>query len=331
MTVDELIKKEGSNFMGIRNEIDRIKANVSAAYSSVSEMGGTIPEEQNSANLAAAVMSIPQSGGVVQWENIYGRPDLSNVSSMKTAPIVLSSDEWNESSQQTAFIEGVLVDENSQLIIPVPKKESKNAYISSGIECIEQLENGLLFKCTTVPEEDIHINVFIFEAAEVGEEYPGEFVWWSPHITSDTSPAPYVASASSIHSMGYEAWRAFDGNLNSNYVGGWDTDIKNQWLMFDFGQKAVVKGIRIRPQSDNLRSFPISGIIEGSNDGINFVQIKSYSDLSVPQSHEFVEFMFGHYVIYQYYRLSKMKNTMYDYRGYSGISEMEFLKLEESS
>ena len=45
--------------MSIQNEIDRINANISAAYAAVAEKGGTLPEAQTSANLAAAILSIP--------------------------------------------------------------------------------------------------------------------------------------------------------------------------------------------------------------------------------------------------------------------------------
>lgn len=46
--------------MSIQSEIDRIKNNVIGVYSAVSDMGGTLPDEQNSDNLAGAVRSIPQ-------------------------------------------------------------------------------------------------------------------------------------------------------------------------------------------------------------------------------------------------------------------------------
>lgn len=44
--------------MSVQSEIDRIKANLSGAYSAVSEKGGTLPETQNSANLPEAIRTI---------------------------------------------------------------------------------------------------------------------------------------------------------------------------------------------------------------------------------------------------------------------------------
>lgn len=60
--------------MSIQSEINRITANVSAAYATVSEKGGTLPDVQDSANLTAAIASIPYSppkiyGVEWDWEN----------------------------------------------------------------------------------------------------------------------------------------------------------------------------------------------------------------------------------------------------------------------
>lgn len=49
--------------MSIQGEIDRIKGNVAGAYSAVADMGGTLPEQQNSGGLEAAIRSIPSGGG----------------------------------------------------------------------------------------------------------------------------------------------------------------------------------------------------------------------------------------------------------------------------
>lgn len=45
--------------MSIKTEIERIEANVAAAYTSLSGKGGTLPSVQTSANLAGAINSIP--------------------------------------------------------------------------------------------------------------------------------------------------------------------------------------------------------------------------------------------------------------------------------
>lgn len=48
--------------MSVQSEIERIRTNISGAYSAVSEKGGVLPETQNSGNLAGAIRSIIRAG-----------------------------------------------------------------------------------------------------------------------------------------------------------------------------------------------------------------------------------------------------------------------------
>lgn len=48
--------------MSVTSEINRIKANIAAAYTAISNKGGTLPSTRNSANLAAAIASITAGG-----------------------------------------------------------------------------------------------------------------------------------------------------------------------------------------------------------------------------------------------------------------------------
>lgn len=110
------------------------------------------------------------SGGVVNWEDINGRPDLSNVSSMDVVQVVLQSNLWDHNNRQPVAIRGVLADENRQLIIPTPQKIYETDYYSNNINCVEQDENLLVFHSDTIPSNDIHVNIFIFSSADIREE-----------------------------------------------------------------------------------------------------------------------------------------------------------------
>ena len=48
--------------MSVQTEINRIKANISAAYTTASNMGATMPSSQNSASLADTISTIPSGG-----------------------------------------------------------------------------------------------------------------------------------------------------------------------------------------------------------------------------------------------------------------------------
>lgn len=58
--------------MSVQSQINRIETNINAAYTAISEMGGTVPSQKTAANLSAAVKSIPRgadfpSGCIVMW------------------------------------------------------------------------------------------------------------------------------------------------------------------------------------------------------------------------------------------------------------------------
>ena len=48
----------------IKNQIDRITANIASTYAAAGAKGATMPETQNSDNLAATVLSIKSAGEV---------------------------------------------------------------------------------------------------------------------------------------------------------------------------------------------------------------------------------------------------------------------------
>lgn len=85
--------------MSIQSEIDRIKNNVTGTYSAISEMGGTIPSEQNSNNLAGAVKSIPQGTQFSVDDTLEMSED--NVLSV-TTPVksVLTQEEFDALSEE---------------------------------------------------------------------------------------------------------------------------------------------------------------------------------------------------------------------------------------
>ena len=74
--------------------------------------------------------------------------------------VTLTTGGWSDNSQ-TVSVSGVLADEASQLIQPMPAIASQSAYISAGIICSGQAANQLTFTCSTVPTENISLYVVI--------------------------------------------------------------------------------------------------------------------------------------------------------------------------
>lgn len=156
------------------------------------------------------------------------------------------------------------------------------------------------------------------------------FSWFSPKMTSNNTPSNYEVTASSIFSSVFDSYKAFNGIINDDsdsWHSAADGSDNHIWIAFNFGTSKITNGIRLYPRSEKrYDQFPISFDIEGSNDGITWKNIKSFSNLSSPTSLKWQEFLFDKAVNYQHYRLYNLKSAtknqnLYDY---VSIGEMEF-------
>lgn len=315
--------------MSIQNEIDRIKENVADAYSAVEERGGSIPEDATVANLADSIATIPQGAvGSINWEDINGRPDLSNVSKLDVVQAAIPTYLWDENSEATIPVEKISADASSQLITPAPTSDSYNAYYECDIKLIAQAEGILTFKAEIVPEEDVSVYIYIQSVSELSEEYVGEFVWWSPQMTSDTTPEPFKCNADSWvggDSSPSGIWVAFDNNASSY----WHSNTASQhWISFDFGKRCVCNGIRLKPRPDTYSSgLCKTGTIQGSNNNNEWYDILAFENLPNPSDYDFREHVFDKIVNYRYYRIANMTSN---YGAYVCIAEIQFKVLEGS-
>ena len=81
----------------------------------------------------------------------------------KKVDVTLSAGGWNSSKQQTVSVPGVLADEDKQLIQPVPKITSQNAWDDAGIMCTNQGADSLTFTADETPSQTIQLYVVIQE------------------------------------------------------------------------------------------------------------------------------------------------------------------------
>lgn len=172
-----------------------------------------------------------------------------------------------------------------------------------------------------LPVTDKNDKLFVI----VGEVPANEYVWWSPHMTSSNTPEPYVVETSSYQS-GHEAWKAFDGNVDTawwnNPMGG--DSIGSSWIQFNFTKERRIKGIRLKPRNDvsnPLHYLPVF-TLKGSNTyGVSWDNITTVSNHGSPTSDGWYEYIFGETSV----AIVKFTN-MSTAEGYSGaISEIEFL------
>lgn len=89
--------------MSIQSEIDSINGNVASTYTALSEMGATMPEQQNSDNLPGTVRTVPQGGASVQTD--WNQTD-------ETAPDFLKNKPFYDEYNSVKFDSEITLDES---------------------------------------------------------------------------------------------------------------------------------------------------------------------------------------------------------------------------
>lgn len=321
-TTDETLTMSDDNVLSVTTPVKGVTKTEFDTMSDADKKGLVVVTDEQSSGGAGG------SSGPITWTDIFGRPDLTNVGSMRACLVTLKADSWVNNAQ-TIVAEGVSSDEDSQLIVPVPKNESKGVYESSGVICESQNDDALTFKCTTTPTVDLKVNAFVFGAGEIG--YEGEFVWWCPAMTSDNEPSPYKAYASSyqVSTNNVNApFNAFDSSVDTIWISANDTTGRDseQWLMFDAGEKMIVNGVRISlGQFTSIDvNFPLQFTIVGSNDNVNWKTIYEQTLTSVNLGDVYT-CLFDTPKTYRYWRMNCGKNSNDNYR--VGVPMFEFSKL----
>lgn len=269
-----------------------------------------------------------------------GNIDFSNASSVKVHMLTLLADGWDEENIQEVSVSDILEDINKQLIIPMPAEDSENSCKTFGVKPFNQSAGHLSFVAETTPDVDVEIVVFIFEAVSVEDNTPEEnYVWWSPEMTSDTAPSPYVASASSVY-LNYYAYKAFDGISanapisNSSY---WNaTYDPNAYIQLDFGSKVKIFGIRM--YGVNISTDPVYTVLPkdftvyGSVNGESWKIVYDYvapEDTPAINPGEMKEYMFDSvHVLRQIKIVCKNNYGVSQYSNCYAIGEIQFYRPE---
>ncbi|OXS65765.1 hypothetical protein B1B04_24820 [Lysinibacillus sp. KCTC 33748] len=135
--------------------------------------------------------------------------------------------------------------------------------------------------------------------------------WYDTKMTSDNVPSPLVASASSVYSSTFPAWRAFDGLKDSN---GWSTatnSIINQWLRLYFGKYTRVNKVTVVARSTTASTeSPKNFDFQGSNDALNWTTLKEVRNQIGWKNSEERTYRFDKEGYFKYYQI-----FVYDFNG----------------
>lgn len=127
-------------------------------------------------------------GKPVQYEDIVGTPDISDVTRLKSIAITLRADKWvevpNEDQEtesgvgeqsedgklpnpimQTIRMWGISPTQRDQLVIPIPRDDVADDYYKSDVVLIGQDLNALHFRVNgEVPTKDLVVYIYVFNA-----------------------------------------------------------------------------------------------------------------------------------------------------------------------
>lgn len=251
-----------------------------------------------------ALANVSPGGGITNWS------DISTI--MHT--VILRADSWDEDGIQTVSVLGVVANEAMQLIQPMPFTASQSLYYACNINCVSQTTDGLTFKATTIPQNDLTIYVAVINVQAIYGDNGNVPVlaheWWSPQMTSDTTPAPYIVTSSALYGNSGQAYEAFDGVVESSSP---QLQLNTQSYLQIYLQNLLsIGGFRIycRRRSDGFLStatMPSSFVFSASNDGMNWTVLKSVNGLtkSAWDRQDSIEFMLDFIATFRYYRFSE--------------------------
>jgi hypothetical protein len=130
----------------------------------------------------------------------------------------------------------------------------------------------------------------------------------TPVMTSNTSPSPYVISASSVQGISY-AYNAF----NNDPATSWQTENYqlSGWLQIDFGSPKVITKYDVIANSNNdpEGKSPKDWTFEGSNDGISWAILDTQSNQTGWSGGQKREFPISNENSYRYYRINVSSNN----------------------
>ena len=123
-------------------------------------------------------------------------------------------------------------------------------------------------------------------------------------MTSDTEPQPLEASASSVHTINFPAYKLFDNNQMTEWHDAYTLSDGNEWVQINFNTPTKVSAFRILPRisADYPEQSPKNIRLLGSNDGTDFDTLCEYTDLTF-SSKTYKEFILDNVYAYKIYRL----------------------------
>lgn len=176
--------------------------------------------------------------------------------------IAITQSQWTETDgvyQCTVPCDGVIANEAVQNVYSTPAASQQSDCEEHGVKCIAQGTNELTYQAKTLPP-DLLMYVTIVNASEMTTN----LVAWSPKMTSNTTPAPYVVNG---YTANFNLWYVFDNAWNSRNV----KFTGDNFVSFDFVTAEIVYGIRVFYTL--ATNIPESIVVKGSANYSDWIPI----------------------------------------------------------
>jgi hypothetical protein len=150
-------------------------------------------------------------------------------------------------------------------------------------------------------------------------------------MTSNTAPSPMVASASSIRSTDYDAWKAFNHSVtgvSNDWMAVQNTT--TGWLKIDFGSATAVDGytVSVCTTGGYGTACPKNWTFQGSNNDTDWTTLDTRTDQTAWSDLEMRTYAFANSTAYRYYRLNITANN--GSTSWLLVGEIELTKSETS-
>lgn len=142
------------------------------------------------------------------------------------------------------------------------------------------------------------------------EEYTPIFTWKETSMTSNTTPAPFIVSASDQQS-GFEAYKAFNTLSGSSDTWMTNSNIVNGWIQLDLGSSMVFNCVKVTSRNGvgyDTHS-PKDFEILASNNNDTFTKLEAFNNNTGWKNYEQRLFTFSNTTSYRYYRVNVLSNN----------------------
>ncbi|MET4561046.1 hypothetical protein ABIA69_002191 [Lysinibacillus parviboronicapiens] len=148
--------------------------------------------------------------------------------------------------------------------------------------------------------------------------------WHETNMTSNTTPVPLVASASSVYPSNVAPWRAFNGTTVDNQD-AWASanGITDASITLDYGRERLVDRVRITSVNGAVTFGTKNFEIFGSNDNTNWTLMASKLDIPIWGKAETREYVFNKKDSFRYYKL-RTWGTYQSTENYVGIGNLQY-------